>query len=566
MKCLIFSYRAIIRITFIALLLFSVIFLTLQIFVEGELLSKWYAFVGGSLLCCLASLFLVKIPKIHIDLFTTFFVGYLLFLSFLSPLTLNNIHRLSLISFILLYLSFKLETYSNYLKHIDIIILAACVAQACYGLMQYFEIFQINKGFKIIGSFDNPAGFAACLSAGVPFCFSIFELGSWRRYIGVVSFAVITSSIVLSGSRSGIIAIIIVSCIYFANRYYHVLKKHLKYVILVFILLIFIGIGIFFLKKNSAIGRLLIWNNTLDMIADKPLFGYGSGGFRGNYMLYQADYFEQNPISPYSILADNVTQPFNEYLLLIVEYGIVGLLFLLVTIFIIIKSSKQTTIYHLSLLSIGIIACFSYPLHYPFVVIIIAYCVANIKSKDFCAIKTNAISKTAGVIMIGTVTLFLAKDMQFEKQWGQLVQKSNFGNYEKLLDDYEKLHSTWNGNPMFLYNYGAILNRAEEYEKSNEVFFDCKKYLNDYDVQMLIADNYSKLGQWNNAEFHYKRAHNMNPSKFMPLYKLMLLYEITENKYRSLKMANTITNKVVKIPSATVTHIKNKAQKISDKN
>lgn len=52
--------RAIVLGVAIALLLFCGMFLTFRIFVEAEVLSKWYAFVGGGLLCGLVALLTVK--------------------------------------------------------------------------------------------------------------------------------------------------------------------------------------------------------------------------------------------------------------------------------------------------------------------------------------------------------------------------------------------------------------------------------------------------------------------------------------------------------------------------
>lgn len=263
-------------------------------------------------------------------------------------------------------------------------------------------------------------------------------------------------------------------------------------------------------------------------------------------------------------MSDNVTSPFNEYLLLTIEYGVIGLLLLFTILFIIVKYSKQITTYHLCLLSIGIFACFSYPLRYPFIVVIIAYCLVNIGLKDVFLLPIKALVKIVVVVLIMIVSISLIKDIQFEKQWGQLVQRANLGNYDKLSDDYRKLCSKWNGDPMFLYNYGAILNRVEQYEQSNSILFECAKYFNDYDVQMIIADNYYKLEEYDKAESHYHTAHNMIPNRFMPLYKLMLLYDAISNKTKSREFAYKILHKNVKILSATVSHIQNEARKIVD--
>jgi O-antigen ligase len=66
------------------------------------------------------------------------------------------------------------------------------------------------------------------------------------------------------------------------------------------------------------------------MIKEKPLFGHGVGGFKANYMNYQARYFEEHPDSKYAMLADNVNRPFSEYLLLLTEYGLAGFALFLV--------------------------------------------------------------------------------------------------------------------------------------------------------------------------------------------------------------------------------------------
>lgn len=562
---LITNKRAIVlNITF-AFLLFNTIYLLSQDFVEAETLPKSYAFIGGSLLCCLGVLLPIRTSKIRIDIITipiSIFIGYLLLRSFLTPHIHNNIHILSLIAFILIYFSFRLIP-SDYLKYIDVLILCVCGTQACYGLMQYTGILDTYKIFRIVGSYDNPAGFAACLSAGLPFCLLAISKSSWKLYIGILTLMIFVLAIILSESRTGLIAVIIVSFLFFGSRYYNYLKNHIKHPLLTIIItLLLMGLGLFFLKKDSALGRILIWSNCIEMIKDSPIIGNGSGYFLGNYMKFQAGYFEHNTDSLSSLLSDNVIFPFNEYLLLTIEYGVVGLLLLLAIIFIIIKCSNKITISHLCLLSIGIFAFFSYPLHYPFVMVIIGYSLANIGLKDIFVLTIEPLVKIIGVVFILIIFILMIKDIQFEIQWKQLVERANWDNYDKLYDDYKKIYSKWNGNPMFLYNYGAILNKGEQYEKSNSILFECTKHFDDYDVQMIIADNYYKLKEFNKAESHYITANNMIPSRFIPLYKLMLLYDEIGNKTKSRELAYKILHKKVKISSTTVSHIQNEARKI----
>lgn len=83
-------------------------------------------------------------------------------------------------------------------------------------------------------------------------------------------------------------------------------------------------------EKDSADGRLLIWRCGLEMVKDAPWTGHGVGSFEAKYMDYQADYFkEYGSQNRYAMLADNVKQPFNEYLGVLINFGIVGLALLL---------------------------------------------------------------------------------------------------------------------------------------------------------------------------------------------------------------------------------------------
>jgi Lipid A core - O-antigen ligase and related enzymes len=79
------------------------------------------------------------------------------------------------------------------------------------------------------------------------------------------------------------------------------------------------------------------------MITDKPLFGHGIGGFQREYMLYQAEYFKNHPDSNYAMLADIVKHPFNEFLLL-VEQGLVGGLLVGLFIFFLSKNTVETRV------------------------------------------------------------------------------------------------------------------------------------------------------------------------------------------------------------------------------
>jgi O-antigen ligase len=78
-------------------------------------------------------------------------------------------------------------------------------------------------------------------------------------------------------------------------------------------------------------------------LKDKPIAGYGKGGFKANYMNYQAKYFEEHPNSKFSMLAGITDRPFNEYIGLIVNYGFTGFVLFLSILYLLIKAYKENS-------------------------------------------------------------------------------------------------------------------------------------------------------------------------------------------------------------------------------
>ena len=210
------------------------------------------------------------------------------------------------------------------------IIPLCCLVQGFYGIGQFLGWFQSYNGFRVTGSFDNPAGFAACLCAGVPFFwYFILNKNQYKKWLAIIAMIIIGVSILLSASRAGIISFMSVLLLV-ASRYLPLSKN--KKLLLFLSILFSLIISLYFIKKDSADGRLLIWQCSWEMIKDKPIFGFGHGGFKANYMNYQADYFTSHADSQFSILAGNVDRPFNEYIALLVDYGLLGLVALLLLI------------------------------------------------------------------------------------------------------------------------------------------------------------------------------------------------------------------------------------------
>ena len=552
----------------IALLLLFTMFISHFNFVETYILPKWYGFIFGTIilvLICYTSTTYKKM-KISLDcnnLAVIIFLSYLLLRMSLSEIP--QISILSLMSFTLLYLLFNIIK-NDQTEYINILIVCICLIQAIYGIGQWVDIFYCNTSFKISGSFDNPAGFAACIASSIPFCFPLLNKSRTMKYIGFACLFILGTALVISESRAGIFAFIVIFIVYIIRRYKNIIQKHIKTVsITALLFVLIIMIGLVFLKKDSAQGRIAIWRNSIEMLVKKPILGYNPSGFSSNYMLHQANYFSTAPDSKYARLADNVNHPFNEYLMLAIEYGIIGLLLIIIVFANLLMSTHKPLIPSLCLLSIAIFSCFSYPLRYPFIGVLTSYSLACFSSQYKVNCIIHPIVKNLFLLIIMVIMIILIKDIRYEYNWGKLALHPLL-NKKETLQKYYHLYKEWNGNPLFLYNFGAVLNQLENYEESNLIMNRCKDYLNDYDVQIIMGNNNFHLNQWDTAEYHYLIAHNMIPNRFLPLSYLMDLYIKKGDYNKARDIAKEIIIKDIKIPSTIIYNIINKAKQILSEN
>jgi len=463
-------------------------------------------------------------------------------------------------------------------KYLSGSVIVFSLGLALYGILQCAGIIlSSNTKFAIVGSFDNPAGFAAALACALPLCFLFFARQTkYLRFTAIVVAIIMAIAVFLSGSRAGMLSIVVATAGWFLAK----TKVTPKLKIALVAALIALPVILYFVKKDSADGRLLIWRCTLDMIADSPVIGQGQGAFQAKYMLYQAAYFEANPDSKYAQLADNTLYPFNEYLQLLTEHGFIGfgvvvlLGFLLVRLYRRNRSNEKLSAL-MSLLALAVFSFFSYPLRYPFTWVILLLNVAVICYTSNVSNFSSFFSKRKSLIirnipqafvLLLSAGLLVCSVMltRAEIKWKKVAHMSLAGKIKEVLPQYDELYPWFGNNGFFLYNHAAELHNAKEHQRSIAVFGYCTHYFNDMDVQMLMADNYKKLGKYTEAEQHLRTAAAMCPARFRPLYELVKLYEATDRKDEAISLANIIENKEVKVFSSEIAAIKSEMRRLID--
>lgn len=407
------------------------------------------------------------------------------------------------------------------------------ILEILYALLQLAGLVPNNYRYAYFsGSLNNPAIFGMLLS----FCittsvyFSIHSIGKIRSF-WYVSSLLFGLFIILSNSRTsllssitGIVIILLIEKEPLLSLIY--CKRH-KFLVITSII-ITLGI-LYFYKQDSADGRILIWAICIEMIKDKPWLGWGLDGYIAQYMNYQADYLTSHPSSPFIQLAGETQNPFNEFLHIAILFGvpcalIFGVIVILLIWYIISRAKTYKSIL-LSFVCILVVQCmFCYPFNIPFIWLFILFIGICLFPKKIHLYYPKAF--LGSTIIICLLCLFFLSTSAIHDFRRLYIQECSLKwDFNKIKEKYENIYNDYNKDYLFLYNYGALLHLYGDYQRSLEVFQQGKKYLSDYNMMLLMADDYQQIGLLDSAVTCYNRAHQMIPNRYLPMYYQMKLYE-----------------------------------------
>ena len=388
---------------------------------------------------------------------------------------------------------------------------------------------------------------------------------------------------------SSIIAIIKFSNKNLINKLFNTKLK--RFVITTNIILFVIaGIyGMYYLKKDSANGRIVIWKATGKMIADNFITGVGFGKYEAHYMDYQANYLKGKEDTQEAYLAGETNYAYNTILKQIAELGFVGLILIILILYSIFKQkiknlTKIDDLFLLSaktaLLGIIIFSMFSYPEHIISIKIIFISLLAFISNKNKTVTikgfnyKTNSKQK----LVIKTFLLLLIiignfisipiykKFYKATNSWKNANFLYNVTAYNDCIKDFEIAYPVLKNNGQFLLNYGKALSMAEKHKNAIKILTETEKHLKNTIVYTTMGNSYKVLGLTKKAEKAYKKAWQMIPSRFYAKYLLAKLYDETGQNKKAKNIANELLIKKVKIHSTAIYEIKIEMAKILKNN
>ena len=317
--------------------------------------------------------------------------------------------------------------------------------------------------------------------------------------------------------------------------------------------------GLYSYKKDSADGRILIWKISLEMVKDKPILGYGFDGFRKNYMNYQAAYLQEKQL-PETInnLADDNHHAFNEFLRIIIEQGIIGVIILFIFL-----TTIGYTIYkyklYIDTVSRTIISCltallffsfFSYPLSTfhinALIVILLAGLACSSQDTPIWKLQIRSISLIIPYSIIFFISsVYLFSYSKANSDWLNTL-KGVYTN-DNILEEARKKLS---GNPYFLSTYGKYLNKKKLYSKAASILSQSIKEYPSYYTVMELGISYKAQKKYTEAMHCFYKAMHMIPHKIKPLYFMMELYYDQKDYKSAIQLSNRILCKQPKIRSS----------------
>jgi O-antigen ligase len=309
---------------------------------------------------------------------------------FISTLVFNhdslNLTKCTILV-LLTVLFFHLQSIINELKNglfyrnlFYFFMVITALVEALWGLRQLYGFASSQHGlFRTTGSFFNPGPYAGYLAVIFPLALQFFlaQGTSYKlqfvKWISGITCIVCLLVLPATLSRAAWLALIAGSAVvlyaHYAKRFswrqYY--AKHTKQVWSIGVSVLFVVLvglaGIYFLKKDSADGRLLMWKVSMQAVVRHP-FGVGLGNFSGAYGEAQAAYMASGRAgATEQYVAGNPEYGFNEYLQLCIEAGLVSLVLFVGIIVLSIKRMLQSKNWGAlgSLTALLVFACFSYP-------------------------------------------------------------------------------------------------------------------------------------------------------------------------------------------------------------
>jgi|DewCreStandDraft_4_1066084.scaffolds.fasta_scaffold02906_17 O-antigen ligase len=495
--------------------LFSTIIFN-NIFFDSYQSPKLFGFLIFLLLFFI--LFLFKNYKINFNISLLSALLLYIYFSFLSLFS-NNTPYFYHVFIFFSSLFFFIPIFHNINKQkLSFLLNVLLLCSLLFGLYQ-FTYLNINRPYSFFG---NPIFFAEFIT--ILFPFSVFYLiNNNFILLSITNIVLSIFTLILCQSRGVIFSFIFTLILFIfilikSNKIK--LRKYLIYIVIAIFLLSFFIPGFYktffnlISKFKNTISienydikdRAMLAKSSLKIFIENPVTGKGPGAIKKYLQLKQASIIKNNP----SFRFINSSYSHNDYIQIIAETGLIGLLLFLVLIFSILHHIEKNIIYYdsfkfiyticviFSIFFVLIESFFNFPLFVFPTSSLFFFFLGLLCSDNFVINKNFSISsKMIGILLILPIMIFLLKDIK-------------------------KITSN-------IYLASAIKQSYNNIERS-EYYFKKSIYLDSTNFNNLtnIAIFYFNIKDYNNSLYFFKKTLKYFPYSADIYYNIGLIYEINQ--------------------------------------
>ena len=460
--------------------------------------------------------------------------------------------------------------------------------EALHGLGQIAGIYPSNHSlFVLTGTFYNPGPYSGYLAAVLPIALHRMLVSNGKKdRLSVVQYYFSMCVLLLIGcvlpagmSRAAWLASLI-SCGYVVLRVYRVkvksfVSKHRYAVSGVLIVGALLASSAYFMKRDSADGRLLIWKVTAQAIVSSPWGEENGRTFSAIYGDAQERYFTNCEYSESEAwVAGTPDFAFNEFLQIAVEHGIwVSVLFITVLLVLLKIAGSRKHLVGMGgcLVSLMVFACFSYPLHIPAIVSVWLLTLMVLCGEGLIMIKRkrNAVAVLLPVVVAGltaSVNMYgiYSERTRAVREWMPVRVLNHSGAFNAAAEEYGKLYDKMSWNKDFCFEYGRALYKARSYGKAEEVLLKAMEVSGDPMILNMLGRNAQESGEYGKAEKYLLRSTRRLPERVYPHYLLVKLYAEPEyfDRIKLIREAECVLNAEPKVNSTAIREMRQEVKKI----
>ena len=538
-------------------------------------ISNYFALLLGAMVAIVC---LVKAPKALYrgDAMVFVLFVYLLIHASLTHAMQSREFYLS-ISYFALYAVFRVIKGLRLANYMTFAVMLCGIYQSCLVLGQLLGYEASNHlRFVVTGSFFNP-GPCGIFLAGV-FVLAVAMMKKGYRKVGFnlmfvryvtacVTFGVTLVALVPTMSRAGWIGALVGVMLLYRREIVAWGNTRRRWVIgggivgMIVVLMLF-----YLLKKDSANGRLFIWQNTVSAYWKTPLFGVGIDGFERAFAEAQHDYFEKEKVleqdNRHVEMAGVVESAFNEPLALFLLLGAVGGVLTAMVLFF---KLQRLTAYSCVAVALLVASFFSYTFYIPSIAIVFLFAVAQLPDRRVRG------GRYVNVLMFGimgiVVLFFDFREFgrrEAYRKWKNNAVYYTWEDYQSVVEEYGKLYPVLKNDFKFLFQYGHSLHKVGRYEESNIMLKRGIRHSADPMFWNIAGNNYLALKQYDQGMTAYLRAYYTCPNRVYPLYLLTKLEAERGDTTMMNYYGRILLGKRPKVPSLAVDEMKFEIRKMLD--